>query len=747
MLPFSLRKLFDYSGDDAKSLASFDDSKPAKTVRTPLALAFALLAIVVFTHLSVQYAMRALLVQHAHSTGMDWAHHIEVRTPTLSALVDAAPDSELRESPSAVEFTKMVNGMLSVGNIYQVDVINSDCYCEISLGSYTAKVSDRQNTIAHVHSHGEEKPASAMSIHANHPHSAGKAPSQHAMEHVLGDGSPHAGFEENENRFGIDREFVQEIAATERHDIILHNSELSTQPSKFAEVYHPVTKDGEVAYILRLLVDLDRQYASYWTTLYAGAAIIILLAGGAFCYPAAKYLKTSRKQKAADKQAHFLASHDIMTNANNRNSFQNIAPKVLDACARRHQGAAIFLFDVDNFKEVNDYHSHEAGDLLICALADMLKQAAPAGAHVARLGGDEFAIIVGGINTEKFDLARILDISTVLRVPIDEGRLFVTKSISGGVSIYPRDGSNLEELMRCADLALYAAKSADGGEIVEYNPNMSLEFYERLDLRDEFKNALENSEIVPFYQPLVNMHTGAVVGFEALARWDHPQRGILAPAEFEEMLTDHELSAIVGAMMLKQTVQDMKRWKSNAIPFESIGINVCEGDLLRPGFALNIISELKQNGLRPKNLAIEITESCMFGSNKEAFIGQLERLRMAGCRIALDDFGTGYSSITQIKELPCTTVKIDKSFVNDVVRNNSDQAIIKSLLELGRTLGFRLVLEGVETADQRDLLTSLGCEIAQGYYYSRPIPANQVPEFLERMNAQRRLNHEIRTVA
>ncbi|MEM8542094.1 MAG: EAL domain-containing protein, partial [Pseudomonadota bacterium] len=601
------------------------------------------MAIIVFTHLGIQYAMRILLVQHAHATGMDWAHHIEVRAPTLSTLVNSDPESDVRQAPSAVEFTEMVSGMLSVGNIYQVDVINAECYCDISLGTYAAKVSDRQNTMASVHTHGEGKANSALSNHANHVHAPKNVLPQSSIDHVFSAESSHQASEENENRYAIDRQFVQEIAATERHDIILHSSDLPNQPGKFAEVYHPVTENGEVAYILRLMVDLDRQYSNYNTTLYAGATIIILLVAGAFCYPAAKYLKTSRKQKAADKQAHFLANHDIMTNANNRNSFQNIAPKVLDSCARRGQDAAIFLFDVDNFKEVNDYHSHEAGDLVICALADILKQAAPDGAHVARLGGDEFAIIVGGIDPGKFELEQILDISTVLRVPIDDGRLFVKKTISGGVSIYPRDGSNLEELMRCADLALYTAKSADGGDIVEYNPNMSVEFYERLDLRDEFINALENSEIVPYYQPLVNMHTGAVVGFEALARWDHPQRGILAPAEFQEMLADHELSALVGAMMLRQVVQDMKRWKSNAVPFESIGINVCEGDLLRPGFALNVISELKQNGLRPKNLAIEITESCMFGSNKEAFIGQLENLRMAGCRIALDDFGTGYS--------------------------------------------------------------------------------------------------------
>lgn len=747
MFSFLFRNRSNSSRSGNSSPATLEVAQPRKHLASLLALIFALLSIVMLAQVGIQYAMRALLVQHAHSTGMEWAHHIEVRTPTLPEIVQSDPDSELRKSPSAIEFTKMVGGMLSVGNIYQVDVINPDCYCDISLGTYFAKISASQETAGLVHAHDHAQPMLQETPHHANMQPTASAPAQNTFDHVLGLEAPHGGFEDNENRFGFDRAFVQGIAANEQHDIILHSSGLPNQPSRFAEVYHPVTANGETAYVLRILVDLDQEYARYWVTLYAGAGMILLLVLMAFSYPATKYLQTSRKQKEADLQAHFLASHDIMTNANNRNSFQNIAPKVLEACLKNNQAAAVFLFDVDNFKEVNDYHSHEAGDQVICALAEMLNQAAPEGAHVARLGGDEFAIIVGGINLDEIDPEQILNISTTMRVPIGDGRLLVSKSISGGVSIFPRDGSNLEELMRCADLALYAAKSAEGGQICEYDPGMSVDFYERLDLRDEFKGALENSEIIPYYQPLVNIGTGEVVGFEALARWNHPQRGILSPIEFEEMLDDHELSAIVGAIMLKKTVQDMKRWKARAIPFVCVGLNVGEGDLLRPGFAPNIISELKQNGLRPRNLAIEITESCMFGSNKEAFIRQLESLRMAGCAIALDDFGTGYSSITQIKELPCTTVKIDKSFVNDVVHDKSDQAIIQSLLELGETLGFNLVLEGVETVDQCDLLSSLGCEIAQGYFYSRPMPAGQVPEFLERMNANRRLNHQIRTVA
>jgi len=186
--------------------------------------------------------------------------------------------------------------------------------------------------------------------------------------------------------------------------------------------------------------------------------------------------------------------------------------------------------------------------------------------------------------------------------------------------------------------------------------------------------------------------------------------------------------------MLKKIIHDMKVWKNKNIPFGYIGLNVGEGDLMHPEFAKNIITKLTENGLSAKNLAIEITETCMFGTNKDNFIRQLEELKSAGCKIALDDFGTGYSSVTQIKELPCSVLKIDKSFVNEVVDDKADQAIIQALLELGNELDFKLVLEGIETEEQLKLLKGLGCHLAQGYFYSRPVPTSDVPSLIKRIN-------------
>ena len=738
----------------AEALGSSRHSQRRKVLGTLIALALAAFAFVVSANFGTQYAVRALLMQHAHSTGMDWAYHIEARTPTLAALVNSDPKSKPKEAPAAAdEFTKMVNGMLSVGNIYQIDVINPDCYCDISLGTYAAKQSGKEGVelYSHNHSHdnaGHDQPNAKA--HLKGISNVTNVPSEGAIRHIFENTSnhqPHSLFGDQQNRFPLDRELTQNIAKNLAHDIYLRSSEASNQPARFAEVYHTVLADGELSYILRIMVDLEAESARFTSTMYTGSGVILLLLLSAFAYPAGKYMHTSKRQREADKRAYFLANYDVMTNVRNRNAFHAEISEVLQSCRAKGQSTAIFLFELDKFKEVNDHHSHQVGDQVICALADKLKKTAPEGCLVARLGGDEFAVVIDGLKSTDVELAEIMDVPTAVRVAIDDNRQIIEVGISTGIVEFPRDGECLEELMHKVDMALRAAKSVGGGVTVEYDAQMSIDFHEHLDLRDDFMQALENSQIVPFYQPLVNMTSGQIEGFEALARWDHPAKGILTPFVFGQLLSEREFGALVGSTMLQKVVQDMKLWKSNGVAFESIGLNVGEGDLLQPAFALTVVSELVQNGLQPRNLTIEVTETCMFGSNSEAFINQLEHLRTAGCKIALDDFGTGFSSITQLKQLPCTAVKIDKSFVDQVVKDHADQSIIKSLLELGQQLGFKLVLEGVETIDQLDLLRSLGCSIAQGYHYSRPVPASDVPALVKKLNGGTAKSDKLRVVA
>lgn len=311
----------------------------------------------------------------------------------------------------------------------------------------------------------------------------------------------------------------------------------------------------------------------------------------------------------------------------------------------------------------------------------------------------------------------------------------VTATIAGGVVKYPHDAQRTSDLMQMADLALYAAKPNRAGEIRAYEPHMKETFLNRLTLREEFRHALEASQLIPYYQPIVNMKTGFVEGLEALARWDHPEKGILTPFVFEDIFEDGELSALLGQQMFEKIADDMETWKAAGVPFVKVGLNVVNGDLKRDDFASSVLDGLNHRGLSPSDLLIEVTENCLFGRDKHGFLAHLKALRHAGCYIALDDFGTGYSSITQLKELPVTAVKIDKSFVKNILENEDDKSIISALLDMGNSMNFKLVLEGLETVDQLTFLKDMGFVLAQGYYYSRPVSAAEIPALIARQNA------------
>lgn len=710
--------------DDATIAAQFDDARGKSLLKFVFILIITATLFFSAVFIGIQYALNNLLVEKSDSLGMGWAHHLETQFPEAGKIAGVTQESSLFSSHTKSEMAELIDGMFQVGSIYQLDLINPDCNCSATFGSYTA------NSGKHVHHNDIDQDLSNSdepAAHDDHADHADHAKTDLSEEHN------HPELIINSDLSAIwpmNYEAASEVAASGTHPSVVVYADIANQPSIFGEVYHPVYADGELKYIIRVLVNLEEANTTFTKALYGGAAFIFILLIAAASYPFAKYFRTSKAQRKIDIKAHFLATHDVLTKTYNRNAFQDYAPKILRSCGDRETSAIIFLFDLDNFKEINDYYSHHAGDQILCAFAQTLKSNLPKNGHLARLGGDEFVVIISDIDPT-LAIDEILEVPEELATEIDNGRQIVHAAVSAGVAIYPRDGSNINELMRNADLALYSAKSESKKQLCEYDAQMGKVFNDRLDLRDEFKFALLESEIEPFYQPIMNSITGEVIGFEALARWRHPKRGVLTPAAFWEMLDDIELSAMVGDIMFEKVISNMKEWTDAQIPFGTIGLNAGEGDLLRPGFSLKILSELAKNNLSTDLLAIEIVETCMFGNNKDLFINHLNALKEAGCRVALDDFGTGYSSITQIKEIPCTTVKIDKSFVDNVVESEADRSIIQALINLGSELDFHLIMEGIETKEQMDILNQIGAIYMQGYYFAKPMPAHAVPQFLE----------------
>lgn len=674
------------------------------------------------------------LTSEARTIGMEWSHHIEIRIPDLPAMKNRDGSLNVYGIPDENDFGTLISDIIAIGNIYQVDFIHANCFCELSFGAFTSAQGEQPVHIDHMddHDHGHSEQTQAQ-VQQFHP------PSAAATRHLFRKSEPHKAQRltpADGMQLPINRSFVRSIITEQIHAINIRRDVDDTQPQVFAEVYRPVPVDGETAYVIRVLVDLEQQAARYKTMLLIAGMSILSILSAAFGYPMRLYLVKSKQQAEADKRHRFLAHHDLLTNLYNRNGFQERMPEVLEQYRIEGKSAILLLFDLDNFKEINDYHSHQAGDDLLRTFANALKDALPPASHISRIGGDEFAAIVeiphGGLQ----NLTDICNFPTELSIPVKSTAQMAATTVSGGYAVFPDDADNIGTLMQYADLALYAAKTNRDGSIRAYAPIMNSTFMSKVNLRTDFEAALKTGEVVPYYQPLINMASGKVEGFEALARWVLPSGEVLTPAVFWELINDPELSAELGARMLHCILADMQSWQSKGVAFTSVALNVTDGDLRAPNFASHICAELKRFDLHPNTLAIEVTENAIIGPNKKSFINHLTTLHRAGCSVALDDFGTGYSSISQIKDLPVSVVKIDKSFVDDVIKNKTDQAIIHALVALGSAMDFKLVAEGIEHEAQRDVLKNMGILRAQGFYYARPMPASKVADFIAHQNAR-----------
>ena len=692
--------------------------------------------------IGAQVALNWALQREARKIGGDWARHIEAQLEGLQGA--QRPDGRRDKShvPDPQEVRTLLSSVFAIGHIFQFDYINSNCHCHVSLtadGQSTGESTlpealhdthSETGEDGHGHDHASSAPPEAVAV--------GKIP-KGFWRHVVHSNKSHAAPKSNPSsahQYPVDYILVGETITSKAFDIRIRHDASPEFPSTMAEVYHPVMEGGEVLYLVRVLVDLEDQATLFTQILFMAAVGAALMIGACVGYPTWRYMLIAARRRQADKRVAFLANHDALTNLYNRNNFQETVTDILWSCQEKRQSALFFVFDLNDFKGVNDFYGHQVGDKILCELANTLTDLAPPNSYIARVGGDEFVVIIPGIEQNEFHHSDFLDVPKAVQVNIDVGEQIVASAISCGVARYPQDADSVEELIQLADLALFAAKPYRSGKVCAYEPRHKAEFFDRLNIREEFKAGLMAGQIEPYFQPIVNMNTGMVEGFEALARWNHPEKGLLTPFVFSEVLQDSEITAMLGNSMFTKITIEMAEWAKAGVPFVKVGINVTDGDLRSSTFAQNLLGGLDSRGLLPEQLTIEVTENCLFGSDKQHSIQHLETLRTAGCFIALDDFGTGFSSITQLKELPITTIKIDKSFIDDVLENPDDQSIIGAMLGLGRSMKFDLVMEGIETASQLDLLRRMGSELAQGYFYARPMPAVEVPAFIQRQNGQ-----------
>lgn len=438
---------------------------------------------------------------------------------------------------------------------------------------------------------------------------------------------------------------------------------------------------------------------------------------------------SERKRFEAEMQ--HQATHDRLTGLPNRFLLLDRLAAEL-AHVRRNGGyAAVMFFDLDNFKRINDTFGHMVGDRVLQQIAVRIRSCLRPTDTLARHGGDEFTLAVGQLSRIEDVLAVLRKIRTAFERPVIAGtqEVFVTFSI--GIAVFPHDGAEVEFLLRNADTAMYRAKSDGRNRYRFYAPDMNQRGHELLSLESDLRRAIERQEFELFYQPQVELAGGRIRGFEALLRWRHPERGLVAPADFLGLLEDTGLILPVGDWVLRRACADARRWReTTGLPLR-MSVNVSPQQFADPDLLDRVKTTMIEEVILTGALELEVTENLMM-RDPPATGALLRELHALGVRIAIDDFGIGYSSLAYLKNFPVHVLKIDRTFVGDVLEDAGDATIVEASISLGHKLGLEVVAEGVETAAQRDFLRSRGCDLAQGYYFSRPVPATEIDALLSR---------------
>jgi diguanylate cyclase (GGDEF)-like protein len=417
------------------------------------------------------------------------------------------------------------------------------------------------------------------------------------------------------------------------------------------------------------------------------------------------------------------ALHDALTGLPNRVLFRDRIEQAVRAAERRHGGAAVMIMDLDHFKEVNDTLGHHHGDVLLREVAERLKTTLRTADTVARLGGDEFGILLPDVLGAEDAQAVAEILQTALREPFIVDGLTLEMGGSIGIACHPDHGDHVEVLIQRADIAMYSAKEGGRGFAL-YEPQQDHYSPRRLSLAGELRSALESEELELHYQPKADVVTGRIVGVEALVRWNHPRHGLLGPEEFVPIAEQTGLIVPLTRWVLGAAIRQVQAWQGQGYEL-SVAVNLSARSFLDTALAVDIPLLLERHKIEPKLLELEVTESTIMLDPVRATI-TLERLSEIGLRLSIDDFGTGYSSLANLKRLPVDMIKIDKSFVLEMATEHSDAAIVRSTIELAHNLGLQVIAEGVEDRQIWEELARLGCDYAQGYYLSRPLPADKL---------------------
>ncbi|HWT00178.1 MAG TPA: EAL domain-containing protein [Pyrinomonadaceae bacterium] len=464
------------------------------------------------------------------------------------------------------------------------------------------------------------------------------------------------------------------------------------------------------------LIDVDVWWAALRNTANEVSGIMVIVAD-------------ITERKAAEAKINYLAYHDTLTGLPNRVSFEERLAESVSHAGRARGRLAVMFLSLDRFKKFNDTLGHVIGDRLLRNVAERLTEAMRDGDTVARFGSDEFAFLLTRIEgaddaaRAAREFQRVLDPLFL----VEEHELYVTGSI--GIGLYPEDGADAQELLKSAGSALYRAKQSGGNNYQFYTADMNERALHRLALENKLRWAMERGEFRVYYQPQVSIGTGRVTGMEALVRWQHPEMGLVSPAEFIPLAEDTGLISPIGEWVLRTACAQARKWQDDGFEQLRVGVNLSPRQFQQPDLVPMVERLLKETGLDAASLELEVTESSVM-KNAESSIRTLGELKAMGIKIAVDDFGSGYSSLSYLKSLPIDVLKIDQSFVRDMTADAKDAAIVMAIIQLAHSLQLEVKAEGVETEEQLRFLSLLRCDAMQGYLFCRPLPVDAFEQLL-----------------
>lgn len=495
------------------------------------------------------------------------------------------------------------------------------------------------------------------------------------------------------------------------------------------EIWQIIFSEGEVVgviYIKANLKQLHQQLLWYFLT-----TALVLIATVSVAYVI--FRKLQKAVELAEKRVDFVKGYDPITNLSNRHAFNQAFHKRLLTASEKNEKLGLLLMDLDSFRVINDSLGHHIGDHVLRMVTQRLQLTLSKGEVIYRVGGDEFAMIVEPLDhldqptRMQFLISQFV---MALSQPFDLYAERVYLGLSAGASIYPQHGTDTMTLFKAADAALYRAKKLGKNQFQIFSPEMHENSKTRLTLETELREALQKKQFELHYQPQVDLMTGELIGAEALVRWRHPERGLVSPLSFIPIAEETGLIIGIGAWVMRTACEQLHDWQSAGLKPIRVSVNLSGYQFSDPSLLDAIADILLETDINPDQLEIEITESVLM-DNVEDTINRLKGIRSMGVHLAIDDFGTGYSSLSYLKRFPVERIKIDRSFVQDIPGDSDDVAITEATINMAKGLRIEVVAEGVETTDQVNFLREHRCQIAQGYYFSKPVEAKQMTEIIK----------------